>query len=288
MWAINKSPLIIGAPMDSATTPASSLAILGNAEVIAIDQDPLGKQARLVRRYTEEGWDVWAGELSGARMVVGLANWQNSGSSVSVDLASVLGVWSANARNVWAGQDLGAIHGTYQTMLQGHELRLLVLSDIAWSPVTPRPFGGYYAATQASLSGNATAVTCASDQCLPARSKVGNIGEGAAAAAVSFDNVAAPTDGKVLLGVDFVNYDVALASAWSGGTNTRNMTIAVNGGDAQRWAFPISGGDWYESGRLMVEVDGFKAGGGNQVVFRAYNSGTYAPDLVGFEVFDSC
>lgn len=97
--------------------------------------------------------------------------------------------------------------------------------------------------------------------------------------------MSAATAGKKLLGVDFLNYDVALGSAWSGGTNTRNMTISVNGGKAKRWAFPISGLNWYESGRLAVEVDGFTAGKANQVVFRAYNDGN-APDLVGFEVFE--
>lgn len=286
MWAINKSPLIIGAPLNSTQTPASSLAILGNEEVIAIDQDPLGKQAQLVRRYTEEGWDIWAGELSGSRMVVGLANWNDSISGVSVDLASVLGVSSATARDVWAAEDLGTISGTYQTTLVGHQLQILVLSDIVNSTATPKPVG-YYTATQATVSGSATKVNCSSTQCLPANSKVGYIGEGAAGAAVTFRGVSAPTSGTVLLGVDFVNYDVALQSAWSGGTNTRNMTITVNGVGPQRWAFPISGGDWYQSGRLMVEVDGFRAGRCNQVVFQAYNSGTWAPDLVGFEVFES-
>jgi alpha-galactosidase len=285
MWAINKSPLIIGAPVDSTKTPSTSLAILGNKEVIAINQDPLGKQAQLVRRYTEEEWDIWAGELSDSRMVVALANWKSGSSCVSVDLGAVLGISSATARDVWAAKDIGAVSGTYQKTLKAHQLHILVLSDIVKSAATPKS-AGYYNATEAKLSGSAAKVTCSSGQCLPAQSKVSNIGQGAAAAAVTFTNVSASTSGKKLLGVDFINYDVALSSAWSGGTNTRNMTVAVNGGKAKRWAFPISGGDWYETGRLTVEVDGFKAGSGNQVVFRAYSSSTYAPDLVGFEVFE--
>jgi len=285
MWAINKSPLIIGAPMDATKTSSSSLAILANKEVIAINQDSLSKQAQLVRRHTEEEWDIWAGELSDSRMVVALSNWKNSTTSVAVDLASVLGISSARARDVWAAKDIGTVAGTYRATLQGHQLHILVLSEIAKSTETPK-FSGYYTATDAALSGTAAKVDCSSEQCLPAHSKVGNIGQGAAAAAVIFTNVSAATSGKALLGVDFINYDVALESAWSGGTNTRNMTVTVNGGKPKRWAFPISGGDWYETGRLMVEVDGFKAGDSNQVVFRAFGDGTYAPDLVGFEVFE--
>ena len=59
----------------------------------------------------------------------------------------------------------------------------------------------------------------------------------------------------------------------------------MNGGKAKRWAFPISGGDWYESDRVMIEVDGFRAGAENEVVFGAVG-GAWAPDLVGFEVFE--
>jgi hypothetical protein len=65
MWAINKSPLIIGAALDPERISQSSLAIMENKEVIAINQDALAQQAMLVRRDTEEEWDIWMGKLSG-------------------------------------------------------------------------------------------------------------------------------------------------------------------------------------------------------------------------------
>lgn len=298
MWAINKSPLVVGAPMDPSLTPSSSLDILTNADVIALNQDSLGKQARLVRRYTTKQYDVWMGELSGARLAVGLANWYNGSQTVTVSLPADLGIASASARDVWAGEDLGTINGSsYTTTLAGHELRLLVLSDMVNATSgTPTPVGSYYAAAEnATLSGAATVVTCssssASSQCLPVGSKVGNIGEGQSAAAVTFPNVTASSAGTKLLGIDFVNYDVALETAWAFGDNTRNMTIAVNKDSSEeegtRFAFPLSGGDWYDSDRLYVYVDGFIAGDANQVVFTAYgDDATWAPDLVGFEVFE--
>lgn len=178
MWAINKSPLIIGCPVDgSANVPKSSMNIMGNREVVAINQDPLGAQAQLVRRYTEEEWDVWAGNLSGSRMVVALANWKSGSSSVAVDLAAVLGISSANARDVWAAKDLGAISGTYQKTLAPHQLHILVLSDIVRSTVSKTAVG-YYAANSAAVSGSATKSSCSSTQCLPTHSKVGNISQG--------------------------------------------------------------------------------------------------------------
>lgn len=291
MWAINKSPLVIGAPMNTSLTPAASLQILNNTEVIALNQDSLGKQARLVRRYTTQQYDVWLGELSGNRLVLGLANWFNGSQSVTVSLPADLGISSASGRDVWAAKDLGALSSTYTTTLVGHELRLIVLSDIVNATSGIQSSVGYYTATKnATLTGNAAVVACSAGECLPAGSKVGNIGQGATAAAVTFSNVSATTAGTKLLGIDFVNYDVALDSAWAFGDNTRNMTVAVNKQNAAngtRYSFPLSGGDWFDSGRLHVYVDGFVAGSTNKVVFTSSGSAaTWAPDLVGFEVFE--
>lgn len=278
---MNKSPLTIGAPMNASITPAESLAILGNEDIISINQDSLGEQAQLIRRFTEEEYDIWAGNLSDSRMVIGIANWKNDSQTIAVPL-DVLRISSATARDVWAAQDLGTIKDTFTTQLAGHELKILILSDIA--PTEQQPISeGYYAAESASLSGSAVLTACGDEECLPTHSKIGYIGADNSTK-VTFSGVESRSDGRKLVGVDFINYDVALSTAWEDGTNTRNMSIAVNGGTAKGWAFPISGGDWFDSGRLLVYVDGFEKGT-NEVVFTAPGT-TWAPDLVGFEVFE--
>ncbi|KAI2620065.1 carbohydrate-binding module family 35 protein [Hypoxylon sp. NC1633] len=284
MWAINKSPLNIGAPAAPGLTPAASLNVLRNAEVIAINQDPLGAQARLVRRYTEEEWDIWAGQLSGARAVLGIANWRNASQTVRLDLAATIHVQRAGARDVWAARDLGDVSDALDVTLAAHEMRLLVLGDIVAAP-GPEPTGSYYAAADAALAGNASRISCGGigeGDCAPAGTKVSISGRGASA---SFGAVVAGAAGTKLLGVDFVNHEIALDSAWGLGSNTRNATVAVNGGRPKRWAFPISGGDWFESDRMYIEVDGFVQGDSNRVVFAA-GGDELAPDLVGFEVFE--
>jgi hypothetical protein len=100
---------------------------------------------------------------------------------------------------------------------------------------------------------------------------------------VTFTNVSAPSTGKKLLGIDFVNYDYAFTTAWDLGDNIRNMTVAVNDGGPRRFAFPLSGGNWEESGQLNVEVDGFVEGAKNTVVFGGFGN-SWAPDLVGFKI----
>lgn len=279
MWAINKSPLNIGVPMDPKLAPAASLDVLRNEEVIAINQDSLGKQARLIRRYTEEEWDIWAGELSGSRIVLGITNWKNDSQTVEFDL-SVANVSEAHARDAWAAEDISTISGVQKLELAAHEMRLLVLSDIVAS--TSRPTSkGYYSVENSTLSGGATKVTCEATECAPAGNKISIAAQGASA---TFDSVTVGSEGKKLVGVDFINYELALDSAWDWGSNTRNMTIAVNDGMPKRWAFPISGGDWLESDRLLIEVDGFVEGV-NQVIF-ATSGNSPAPDLIGFEVFE--
>ncbi|XDG01476.1 hypothetical protein ABKA04_001091 [Annulohypoxylon sp. FPYF3050] len=280
MWAINKSPLNIGAPASTKLTPAASLAVLSNKEVIAINQDSLAKQARLVRRYTEEEWDIWAGELSGSRTVLAIANWKNNSQTVEFDLSAV-NISSAHARDVWSSEDVGTISGVQKLALAGHELRLLVLSNIVESNALPKSTGNYYSAVDATFGGAAKEVDCDTNTCAPKGNKISIPSQGASA---TFSSVTADSAGTKLLGIDFINYDVALDSAWGWGSNTRNMTVAVNGGTAKRWAFPISGGDWSESDRLLIEVDGFVAGS-NQVELAAYGASS-APDIVGFEVFE--
>lgn len=281
MWAINKSPLIIGAAVDPEKLNQHSLDIMSNKEVIALNQDPMAKQAQLVRRYTEEEYDIWLGELSGSRQILGVANWRNDSQNVEIDLAS-FGISNAQARDVWAAKDLGVVEGVQTLALAGHELRLWILSDA--TAAAPLKSTGYHSTSNAILAGSAKVVSCSAGSCLPIGSKIGSIALGSSA---TFTEVAASSPGKKILGVDFVNYDYAFTTAWEWGDNARNATIAVNGAAPKRWAFPLSGGDWEESGRLNVEVDGFVEGANNTVVFGGFgNAAAWAPDFVGFEVLE--
>lgn len=80
LWAALKSPLLIST--DLATISEESLGILKNEEVIAINQDVLGKSAHLVLRVYERGclvlcrnikYEIWVGELEGGAYVVSMS-----------------------------------------------------------------------------------------------------------------------------------------------------------------------------------------------------------------------
>ncbi len=70
VYAIAAAPLILAA--DLRTIGRDSLAILTNREVIAVDQDALGKPGQRIRQ--EDGEEVWVRELTGGRRAVLLFN----------------------------------------------------------------------------------------------------------------------------------------------------------------------------------------------------------------------
>ncbi|GAQ81181.1 alpha-galactosidase [Klebsormidium nitens] len=146
LWSIMKSPLIIG--YDPSQMGSKRLAILKNREVIAINQDPLGKQA--TKRFNSSDWDVWAGPLTGGRVVVALVNRNRDAvQQILVDWRTV-GLESdarMTARDVWRGANLPGTHATNMGPfpVAPHGTVLLILSPVQspWSSFwTWEPFGG--------------------------------------------------------------------------------------------------------------------------------------------------
>lgn len=70
IWAISKAPLLVGCDVRNATK--ETMQIISNKEVIKVNQDKLGVQAKKVRM--EGDLEIWAGPLSGYRVAVLLVN----------------------------------------------------------------------------------------------------------------------------------------------------------------------------------------------------------------------
>src|SRR6185437_1902220 len=78
---------------------------LGNREVLAINQDPMGKAAR---RVSNDGWtEVWARVLEDGTSAVGLFNRSPEPAQVSVTLSDLGLSGSQPVRDVWTHQDRG-------------------------------------------------------------------------------------------------------------------------------------------------------------------------------------
>jgi alpha-galactosidase len=125
MWAILAAPLIAG--NDLRSMDADTRAILTDKEILAIDQDPLGRQGRRVAKDGER--EVWARELQGGYRAVALLNraatpqsitvkWENLGYPADV---------KAQLRDVWQHKDLGAATGSFTATVAPHAAMIVTV-----------------------------------------------------------------------------------------------------------------------------------------------------------------
>ena len=120
LWAILAAPLLAGNDL-TAMTPETA-AILGNRGVIAIDQDPLGKQGDRVRQ--EGPLEIWAKPLKGGAKAVGLFNLSDLPANMTLQAADVGAKGAAAMHDVWADKDLGKLK-VFHAVVPAHGVVLL-------------------------------------------------------------------------------------------------------------------------------------------------------------------
>ena len=147
MWAILKSPLVIGAALKDTYTSINdaSLAILKNDDVISYNQDGLGVAATFRRRWTEDGYEVWAGPLTGGRTVVAVINLDDVARSLTLNLPDVGFQTAGTVKDIWNGVSGNSVVTSYTGAVQAHGTLLLELAE-----TTP---AGQYAIRDAQVSG---------------------------------------------------------------------------------------------------------------------------------------
>ncbi|KAK8464691.1 hypothetical protein PHAVU_010G058401 [Phaseolus vulgaris] len=131
LWAISKAPLLVGC--DPGNMTDDTLEILSNAEVIAVNQDPLGIQGKKVRM--EGALEIWAGPLSEYRVAVLILNkygdrhavisaeWDDIG----LDPSTVV-----EARDLWEHEILKRqFVGKLTVTVEPHSCKMYVLKPIA-------------------------------------------------------------------------------------------------------------------------------------------------------------
>jgi alpha-galactosidase len=125
MWAMLASPLLAGNDIRSMSTASHD--ILTNAEVIAVNQDPLGTQAQLAAT-PQTNLQIWSKTLSGPNTrAVALLNRTAASASITVSWATLgLPAGSATVRDLWAHADLGAfVQGYTATAIPSHGVVVL-------------------------------------------------------------------------------------------------------------------------------------------------------------------
>ncbi|MGI5452500.1 NPCBM/NEW2 domain-containing protein [Streptomyces sp. CA-249302] len=135
MWSVMAAPLLIGSDLRKASQ--ATFDILDNKEVIAVDQDPLGKQGTVVS--SEGGRWVVAKEMQDGSRAVALFNETGTAQHISTTAAAV-GLPAARAytqRDLWQHRSYNTA-GTIAATVPAHGTVLVrVSADRKWAAHPP-------------------------------------------------------------------------------------------------------------------------------------------------------
>src|SRR5665213_1040601 len=124
LWAMLAAPLLAG--NDLSKMDATTKSILMNKDVIAVDQDRLGRQGD---RASETGpFEIWTKPLQGGAKAVALFNLGNFPYPITVQLKNVGLPGSVRARDLWSHKDIGRLQGSYTAVVPPHGVVMLRLS----------------------------------------------------------------------------------------------------------------------------------------------------------------
>ena len=121
LWSMLAAPLLAGNDLRS-MTPAT-LAILTNRDVIAVDQDKLGKQAKQVWKSGDQ--EIWTRPLSGGATAVAIFNRDKEDAKVSVRWVDLGITKKTLVRDLWLHQDVDAQGPEYSVTVAGHGVVML-------------------------------------------------------------------------------------------------------------------------------------------------------------------
>ena len=137
LWSLLSAPLLIGC--DLSRIDDFTMNLLTNDEVIAVNQDALGNQARRISK--KDGKEVWAKKLEDGSFAVGLFfvgedtkdpvrgfRWDDKSSELVTVTAADLGIGNKfQVRDVWRQKDLGPHEGNFSAEVAYHGVVLVRL-----------------------------------------------------------------------------------------------------------------------------------------------------------------
>jgi len=121
LWALQAAPLIIGA--DLSQLDAFTTNLLGNREVLAVNQDPAGHAAG--RTLKNGRTEVWARPLSDGTMAVGLFNRDIVAEPITVKWSEIGLSGSQAVRDLWQQKSLGAHRDSFTATVPRHGVLLV-------------------------------------------------------------------------------------------------------------------------------------------------------------------
>ncbi|WP_290863326.1 CBM35 domain-containing protein [Hamadaea sp.] len=216
LWAIMAAPLLIGSDLRKAT--AETFGILKNADVIAVDQDPLGRQGTVVSN-DGAGHVVYARTLANGDRAVALSNETTTTATIATSAAAIGigGSSSYTLKDLWS-KATSTSSGSISASVGAHATTLYRVSRAG---TTTR-----FEAENASYTSGSTV-----DANWSGYSGTGFVNTPNSAGSYVEFTVTAAQAGQARLTFDYGN----------GSTADRPSTLTVNGGGSTSLAFPATG-----------------------------------------------
>lgn len=131
LWCLCASPLILGNDFTrrwGAPDPDTLMEILTNEEVVAINQDVLGKQARIIWRSSNKNEEILSRPLEDGSYAVGLLNRSlttQTSATVTVNWSQLGITGEYTVRDVWERQNKGTFTSSYSCTVEPREVKVL-------------------------------------------------------------------------------------------------------------------------------------------------------------------
>jgi len=123
MWSLMAAPLIFSG--DMARLDPLTLSVLCNSEVIDVDQDTLGRQARIIRKTPAEF--ILAKDLEDGSKALGLFNLSETEATISVAWGDLGLSGKRQVRDLWRQKDLPAVEEKFEATVPRHGVVLVKL-----------------------------------------------------------------------------------------------------------------------------------------------------------------
>ncbi len=133
LWCLLAAPLMLGCDVRAMGQTVRDIVL--NREVIAVNQDPLGRQGYRVGK-TDWAWEIvetWAKPLHDGSIAVGLFNLGERNQRRATVAWEAVGLHDrrpCKVRDLWKGEDLGIFTGDFSTLVDSHDVALVKLTPV--------------------------------------------------------------------------------------------------------------------------------------------------------------
>jgi alpha-galactosidase len=126
MWCMFAAPLMLGCDIRNMSDATRNIIL--NKEIIAINQDALGKQAFRVMR--KDGVEAWKKPLAGGKFAIAFLNRNSGDETVTAGLEQLEldPKMTYEAYDVWKHEKVNQPSGSLTAKMKSHETQVFVLS----------------------------------------------------------------------------------------------------------------------------------------------------------------